>query len=89
LGQSILSVEKAISKVAKYSGIFALKYEHVQNVSKTLDQFELSMQSLQSYVEDTDIAEASVRLELANNNYQAILQSASKMLNISLMDFLQ
>ena len=89
LGQSIFSVEGAITKVAKYAGVFALKYEHVQNVSESLDRYELQMQSLQSHVEDTDIAEASVRLELANNSYQVILRSASKMLNISLMDYLQ
>lgn len=87
--KSVGTLEKSVTQISKFAGIYALKFEHVQNVSDSLDYFKLQMQSLQSHIEDTDLAEASVKLELATTRYQAILSSASRMLNISLLDYLR
>ncbi len=89
LNQASVDLSDSINQVSKYSGMVALKYEHAVGVSESLDALKLQMESMQSHIEDTDLAEASVNLELTNTNYQAILQTTSQILNISLLDYLR
>lgn len=60
----------------------------LQTASERTDFLIMSSKSLQSDIIDTDVAEATLRLQQLNLNYQALLSGISKVSKLSLVDYL-
>ena len=69
------------TEIGSYSQLF-------DNTSKRTDMLIISAKSLRSEVIDTDMAEATLRLQQLNLNYQALYSSISKVSQLSLVNYL-
>lgn len=82
-------VEAALDHVlnkASYAASFA---EHFQSVSDNLDEQELQLQQYLSVVQDTDVAEATMKLKHEEVMLEAALNTGGQVIPKSLMDFLR
>jgi len=62
--------------------------QELESRQNRLDDENLAAKSLLSSMEDTDFTDAITRFQTLQTALQASLQSAGKILNLSLMDFL-
>ncbi len=69
------------TEIGSYSQLFDI-------TSKRTDMLIVSAKTLRSEVLDTDIAEATLRLQQLNLNYQAMFSSISKVSQLSLVNYL-
>lgn len=74
-------VNRLQTEAGSYSQVLQLSSERT-------DMLILSTKTLQSDVIDTDIAEATLRMQQLNLNYQAMLSSISKVSQLSLVNYL-
>jgi len=74
-------VSRLQTEAGSYSQVLQLS-------SDRTDMLILSTKTLQSDVIDTDIAEATLRMQQLNLNYQAMLSSISKVSQLSLVNYL-
>lgn len=74
-------VSRLQTEAGSYSQVLQLSSERT-------DMLILSTKTLQSDVIDTDIAEATLRMQQLNLNYQAMLSSISKVSQLSLVNYL-
>ncbi len=70
-------------------GLNGAVQSRLQNTSAGLDDRALALNSQVSNDASTNMAETAVRLTQAQTAYQAALQSSSKILSLSLMDYLK
>jgi flagellar hook-associated protein 3 FlgL len=79
------------SRLDKFLGVRAeigAKMNRVQLSDDRLKNISANLQSLQTKVEDTDMAETITNLKTAENVYQASLSTGAKIISPSLVDFL-
>jgi flagellar hook-associated protein 3 FlgL len=80
------------SRLNKFLGIrseIGAKMNRVQLSDERLKDISTNLQTLQSKVEDADIAETVTNLKTAENVYQASLSTGAKIIGPSLVDFIR
>jgi len=88
-------IENAIAMLDKLQSHISRNHSVVGAQSNTLttslersQTLEISTQTLRSSVIDTDVAEASLKLQQLNLNYQAMLSTVGKISKLSLVNYL-
>ena len=88
-------IENAIAMLDKLQSHLSRSHAVVGAQSNTLNialertqTLEISTQTLRSQVIDTDVAEASLKLQQLNLNYQAMLSTVGKVSKLSLVNYL-
>lgn len=77
-----------LAKVVLIRGQVGAKVQAFESRESRLDDQNLASKALLSQLEDTDFTDAIIRFQTLQTSLQATMQSASKTLNLSLMDFL-
>lgn len=85
----LLLVDAALSQVATALGDVGARSERVTQTRSMVDSHRLDLTSRISVNEDVDLPEAIMNLEAQRVGYEAALQSAAKIQQISLVDFLK
>jgi len=75
-------VRRSHAKIGAVSNEFDMTIERV-------DMLKINVQTLQSENIDTDLGEASMRLNTLNVSYQALLASIAKVNNLTLLNYLR
>ncbi|QOP41319.1 flagellar biosynthesis protein FlgL [Sulfurimonas marina] len=90
-----LGMENAIARMDALQDHFFSMHARVGAQSNTLDQslqrvqiLDVTTQTLRSSVIDTDIAEASLKLQQLTINYQAMLSTVGKVSDLSLVNYI-
>src|SRR5205823_4593302 len=75
-------------RVTRIRGQTGARVQELESRQQRLDDQNLATQSLLSSVEDTDFTSTIARFQTLQTALQASLQTGSKVLNLSLLDFL-
>jgi len=75
-------VRRSHAKIGAVSNEFDLTIQRV-------DMLKINVETLQSENIDTDLGEASMRLNSLQTTYQALLASIAKVNNLTLLDYLR
>ncbi len=78
-----------LERVTRVRGTVGARVREFEERSERLKDQNVATKALLSELEDTDYTEAIVRFQTLQTSLQASMQSASTMLNLSLMDFLR
>jgi flagellar hook-associated protein 3 len=78
-----------LSRVVLVRGQVGAQSQDIQARQNQIDDHKITLQAMLSNLEDTDYNDAITRFQTLQTALQANLQSAAKMLNQSLLDFLQ
>lgn len=81
-------LDKNLENVVLIRGQVGAKVEAFESRQTRLDDQNLASKALLSQLEDADFTDAIIRFQTLQTSLQATMQSASKTLNLSLMDFL-
>jgi flagellar hook-associated protein 3 len=81
-------LEQATEQIANAQSKVGLKYQILDSTLEDLKAVITQIEAQRSKVEDTDMAEAIVKLEAKNTTYNATLKVASTVLTTSLVDYL-
>ena len=82
------TLDANLSNVVLQRGTVGARVKAFEDRQAELDGQNLASRSLLSQLEDTDFTDAIVKFQTLQTSLQATLQSASKTLNLSLMDYL-
>lgn len=83
------AINKSVDLTARYVGITAANLESLSiNTTALKNQIQTDTTNLTD-VTNVSLAEALTNLQQTQTNYQAALQAGAKILNLSLMDYLQ
>jgi flagellar hook-associated protein 3 FlgL len=77
-----------LDRVTRIRGEAGARVQELESRQNRLDDQNLATKSLLSSLEDTDFTDAITRFQTLQTALQASLQSSSRILNLSLMDFL-
>jgi flagellar hook-associated protein 3 FlgL len=83
------NLDAALSQVAKVLGDVGARAERINTTKNMVDSHRLDLTSRISVNEDIDMPEAIMTLSAAQVGYQAALQSAAKIQQTSLVDYLK
>ena len=86
---SLINLDTAVDQVRVVMADVGSRIGHIRDIQQRSQSDLLTIKSRLSRIEDTDIAEAAIELQQAQIVYQAALSSASKGMQISLVDFLR
>ena len=89
IGEMIGSLENAANRVLEQRASVGAKVNRLETTDDRLTELNLSLTRLLSEVEDADILKVTTDLAGQQNVYQAALNSASRMLTPSLIDFMR
>ena len=81
-------LQSDLDRVTVIRGEAGAKVQELESRQNRLDDQNLATKSLLSSLEDTDFTDAITRFQTLQTALQASLQSSSRILNMSLMDFL-
>jgi flagellar hook-associated protein 3 FlgL len=85
---SLTTIDNAMDGVLKQRGTIGATSNGLDALTSRIDAELTTFQSQRSQLEDTDMADAAVKLNQAQNVYQAALGAAAKVVQQSLADFL-
>ncbi len=85
----LADLDQATSGVTQGLGVLSANAQNLQSVQQRLQQVQLSTEQQTSNLQSADISSVVVGLQEEQNLYSLTLDSASKILNESLLDFLQ
>ena len=85
---AIASVDKLLSHVSRTHSVVGAQSNSLNNSLERTTLLETSTITLRSQVIDTDVAEASLKLQQLNLNYQAMLSTVGKVSKLSLVNYL-
>jgi flagellar hook-associated protein 3 FlgL len=86
---AIEAIEHVMDRVKReHAKIGALSQEFDMTIQRT-DTLKVNVQTLQSQNIDTDIGEATMKLESLKTSYQALLASIAKVNNLTLLNYLR
>lgn len=83
------TIDAALSQVARAMGDVGARSERVNQTRSMVDSHRLDLTSRISVHEDIDLPETIMNLEAQKVGYEAALQSAAKIQQVSLVDFLK
>ncbi|HEX3357952.1 MAG TPA: flagellar hook-associated protein FlgL [Tepidisphaeraceae bacterium] len=81
-------IQDDLSRVTRVAGATGAQVQDLQSRQSRLDDENTATQTLLSNLQDTDFTSAISQFQNLQTALQASLQSASKVMNLSLMDFL-
>ncbi len=81
-------IDKGIKHISDQSAVLGAIQNDLDNRDDITDTLKLTNKTLLSSIEDTDIIRAISDLKTLDTGYQAALASASKVMSLSLVDFL-
>jgi flagellar hook-associated protein 3 FlgL len=85
----IAGLDTALDGLLQVRGGIGARVNRLEDLSTRLDDERTNLKSLQSNLEDVDMADTIVRLNIAQNVYQASLGAAAKAIQPTLVDFLR
>lgn len=83
------ALDSALDGLLTTRGGVGARVNTMQTLSTRMDAEQTTLAELQSSLEDTDISDAIIRLNSAQNTYQAALGAAAKAITPTLADFLR
>ena len=83
------AIDGALAQVARAYGDLGARAARVDQTKNLVDSHRLDLTSRISNAEDVDMPEAMMKLSAQQVGYQAALQSAAKIQQVSLVDFLK
>lgn len=86
---SLTTIDNAMDGVLQQRGTIGATSNGLDELTSRIDAELTTFQSQRSQLEDTDMADAAVKLNQAQNVYQAALGAAAKVVQQSLADFLR
>ncbi len=86
---SLTTIDNAMDGVLQQRGTIGATSNGLDALTSRIDAELTTFQSQRSQLEDTDMADAAVKLNQAQNVYQAALGAAAKVVQQSLADFLR
>ena len=89
LSQALEDLDNHMEEVLKQNSTVGSKMNRLELISNRLADDKINFKDLQSENEDVDEAEAATNLAIQEMVYNAALQTTSKVLQTSLLDFLQ
>ncbi|MCQ2911531.1 MAG: flagellar hook-associated protein FlgL [Clostridia bacterium] len=89
LSKSLEEIDNHMEEVLKQNSSVGSKMNRLELISTRLADDKINFRDLQSENEDVDEAEAATNLAIQEMVYNAALQTTSKVLQTSLLDFLQ
>src|SRR5262249_50753383 len=81
-------LQSDLDRVTRIRGEAGARVQELESRQNRLDDQNIATKSLLSSQEDTDFTDAITRFQTLQTALQASLQSSSRILNLSLMDFL-
>ena len=84
----LINLDTAVDQVRVVMADVGSRIGRIRDIQQRSQSDLLTIKSRLSRIEDTDIAEAAIELQQAQIVYQAALSSASKGMQVSLVDFL-
>ena len=81
-------LQNDLQNVTNMNGATGARVQELQSLSSRLDDENVATQSLLSQLQDTDFTSAISQFDTLQTALQASLESSSKILNLSLLDFL-
>lgn len=88
VGDALDALETAQERVLSYAGTVGARLNRLDAQGASLDALEASVTSHIASVEDADASSLTVELARANYIYQAVLSTQSKVMSMSLLDYL-
>ncbi len=88
-GADLGQLDAAIDTLFKYRAEVGAKFNRLELAENRLQDLSVSLNRLQSDVEDTDLAEAGVRLAEMESAYRVALSAAGRIVQPTLLDFLR
>ena len=85
----LTNIDAAVDKVRVVMADVGSRIGRIRDIQQRSQSDMLTLKGRLSRIEDTDIAEAAIELQQAQIVYQAALSSASKGMQVSLVDFLR
>jgi len=89
VNQTIDEVTGALDQVSAAMGKIGVAHQGFDLASARMDTQNVNLEALKSNLENADLAEVAVRLQAEQMAYQSALAAAAKILNTSLINFLQ
>lgn len=89
LEASLADLDTAVDQVRVVSADVGSRIGRIRDIQQRSQSDLLILRGRLSRIEDTDIAEASIEFQQAQNVYQTALAAASKVVQINLVDFLR
>lgn len=83
------NLDAAVDQVRVVTADVGSRIGRIRDIQQRSQSALLTLRDRLSRIEDTDIAEASIEFQAAQNVYQAALAAASKVVQINLVDFLR
>mgnify|MGYP001433919561 CR=1 FL=1 len=87
IGDALELIDQRISKVLDARATIGARTNRIELVSGRLEDIGINLQTLQSKIEDADMAEVITNLKMAENVYQAALSTGAMLIRPSLVDF--
>ncbi|HYL81273.1 MAG TPA: flagellin, partial [Candidatus Acidoferrum sp.] len=89
ISSSLTGLKTGISQVTAALGSVGSRVQRVNAIHETLTTDIARLKSLQSRIEDTDMAATTLDYQQQQTLYQASLQMGARMIQSSLLDFLR
>ncbi len=87
--ESLKKLDEDLERVLKLHAEVGAKYNRVDAAKEKQENLTLNLKEMLSSVEDIDMAEAITRMTELETAYQAALQTGSRVLQTTLLDFLR
>src|SRR3954447_18998623 len=89
LQDDLTRLDKALTKLRGGAADVGARYNRIESLKQGADDKKLTLNNGLNEIESVDLADATVQLQLQQVAYQAALGTASKVLQLSLTDFLR
>jgi len=89
VSQAIDKIDSRMNKILEKRSEVGARSNRVELIQGRLEDMGTNLTSLQSKVEDADMAEVITNLKMGENVYQASLSAGAKIIQPSLLDFLR
>lgn len=86
---SVTNIDANLNNVIGIRSQVGARLQRVESTKSMLDDSKLRIQTLRSNTEDVDISSAIIDLQTKQNAYQAAIATASKSLQMSLVDYMK
>jgi flagellar hook-associated protein 3 FlgL len=83
------ALDSALDGVLRAQGAIGARVNRLDSLGQRMDGEQSNLQGLQSQLEDIDVTDTIVRLNAAQNVYQAALGAAARVIQPTLVDFLR
>lgn len=89
VGSCLANLDERFNKILEVRSMVGAKANRLDLAAERLDDIDTNLQTLQSKVEDADMAEVIINLKTSENVYQASLAVGAQIIRPSLIDFLR